>query len=74
MSKLQILTDAEPTLEFLQSAVGGYIEIINVDDGQLIVNEEGMIRGLEHNHDASMVAGHPVVGDAVLLKEEAQLQ
>ena len=39
-----------PSLENLQSVVGGYIEHVNLGDGlAMICNEEGKLKGLEPN-------------------------
>ena len=39
----------ENTLEALQGAVGGYIEVVDLDGAALIVNEEGRLLGLDDN-------------------------
>ena len=63
---LKDLPDAE--LETLQTAVGGYIEVIHLKNGQdMIVNEEGLLHKLPVNLKATRLAGYPIVGDAVLL-------
>jgi hypothetical protein len=60
------------TLEVLQKAVGGYIEIVYLhgeNEGELlIVNEEGLNLGLPHNAKASLLAGQGIVGTAILLE------
>ncbi len=64
----------ELTLEQLNAAVGGYIEIVmhrtsigTLKPGMLlVVNGEGMLRGLPTNVAASLLAGQPIVGDVVL--------
>ena len=49
--------DKENKLKHLQKLVGGFIEILHMDDGRkLIVNEEGFIKGLEDNPKATQVA------------------
>ena len=57
-------------LKQLQDAVGGYIELISGHSlgGNLamIVNEEGLLKGLEMNQIASMLAGRIIVGPAVI--------
>lgn len=40
---------AKPTLQELQDAVGGYIEMIYLDTTTLVVNEEGKLRELPIN-------------------------
>lgn len=54
-------TDFE--LDELQAAVGGYIEVINLRDGRLIVcDEEGKCKGKERNHKATDIF-HSVFGN-----------
>ena len=58
------------SLATLQAAVGGYIEAVAVpghDSLVLLVNEDGLLRKLPPNPQASAVALHPIVGDAVLM-------
>ena len=73
---LKIWTDGSTTplpdadLATLQAAVGGYIEMVfagpGLVDQVLVVNEEGLLQGLDLNPTASTLAGQPIVGDAVL--------
>lgn len=64
------------TLEELQSAVGGFIEIIKISSTQIMVlNEEGKLRGLPINYNASLIfamAGirEVAVGDVVVCGTE----
>jgi len=45
------------TLEELQKAVGGYIQVVNLGNGTLLViNEEGKLRGLKENVEATALA------------------
>ena len=56
------------TLEELQEMVGGYIELVHVPNKpsmRLVVNEEGLIRGLPLNHMATGIFGSEIVGDAL---------
>ena len=61
------------SLEVLQALVGGYIEFVSLRDGSaLVVNEEGLLLGLEPNPTATAIAvtkGMPVriVGTALFL-------
>lgn len=51
-------------LSVLQELVGGYIEVIRVDDVLLICNEEGKLQGLQPNFSI----GHDtIVGTAVFV-------
>ncbi len=66
----------EPSLSWLQSQVGGWIEIVRLGDDQMIVNEEGKLKGLPVNQRATaMFRSHRatsdlIVGDVVLLTAE----
>ena len=75
--------DGEPTLKAMQEAVGGYIEIVYAENGdQIILDEEGRLKGKEINKEASEywlgdrvddeVAN--IVGDALILKGKARLE
>ena len=59
------------TLEGWQKLVGGYIEIVERKGLLLVVNEEGLLRELPHNIQASFLVGQPIVGDVVLLRGES---
>ena len=60
-------------LEELQAIVGGYIEVVSLRDGRLIVcDEEGKLKGKDRNHKATDIlqAAMPthdfVVGDVLV--------
>lgn len=66
--------DEKPTLEKCQEFVGGYIEIIFTSDGrQIVVDEEGRLKGKPINVDATEEANRTIVGDAMILSGEARL-
>lgn len=50
-----------------QAAVGGYVEVVRVSNGVLLVNEEGRLRGLMANLNASYEFGRLLAGPVVLL-------
>lgn len=57
------------SLKELQDYVGGYIEILNLEnDYILVVDEEGRLKNKKLNKKASEFAGQPIVGDVVLCK------
>lgn len=62
------------TLVELQAKVGGFIEPVAKTyllAGQvMLVNEEGMLNRLPENWYASMLAGRPIVGDAIVIPAE----
>ena len=66
------MTTSRPSLEEAQEAVGGFVEVIPVERGQLLVNEEGLILQLSPNPTASQIAGRPIVGNALLLEGDAK--
>ena len=61
-------TEVENTLEALQEAVFGYIECVTIVPGRavMIVNEEGLLRGMAANPAASAFAGIQIVGPAIV--------
>lgn len=57
------------TLEELQKAVGGYIEILHPPDPKLlmVVNEEGKLKGLPNNDEATRLMGENLLpGDYIV--------
>jgi hypothetical protein len=70
---IHIFEDKKPTLEEAQSLVDGYVEMVRSPvhgDIQILVNEEGLLKGLDYNKEASETYGTGIVGDAVVLKGE----
>lgn len=64
--------EIDNTLEALQAAVDGYIETVPIrhiptDKAVMIVNEEGLLRGMSHNPAATMIAGTKIVGSAIVV-------
>ena len=47
--ELAVEIEIPNTLKALQEAVGGYIEVVEAAGCALIVDEEGLLKGLEHN-------------------------
>ena len=57
----------DTSLEKLQEAVEGYIEIIpTIDKKFMVVNEEGLLKGLLVNPEASRLANRRIVGNVVV--------
>tara|TARA_R100000388_G_C7199318_1_gene137658 strand:+ start:137 stop:370 length:234 start_codon:yes stop_codon:yes gene_type:complete len=64
-----------PSLEKAQELVGGLVEVVRSPDNptwQILVNEEGLLRDLPFNPEASKICNTGIVGDAVILKGEAR--
>ena len=68
-----------PSLEEAQRLVGGYVQLLQLDaDTQMLIDEEGKIKGKPVNTQATDMAsptlffGDVVVGDVVLLRGKAQ--
>ena len=86
-SEFKIITDQkdEPNLKEAQKFVGGYVEGITFPNGDyLIINEEGKLRNLPLNEEATKlwkdtfdndnyITGRNdfVVGNAILIKKDA---
>ena len=72
--------DGSITLEEMQEAVGGYIEVVRLafDRLVMIVNEEGKLRGLPYNPAATAIMGvgglpgDYIVGTALLVSESGE--
>ena len=83
----KVISDKNPTLKEMQEFVGGYIQVVNgVDGSQIIINEEGKIKGLPMNmvattmwlgedwdDDTSAMVNDFLVGNAMVLKGKARL-
>jgi len=72
------ISDSKPSLEELQSLVGGYIEVIIPrlkpdEETNYVVNEEGSLKNLPPNKKAEELTGVPIVGNMVVLAKKALL-
>lgn len=57
--------------EALQRAVGGSITVVKLSNGQkMLINEDGSRMGLLVNNAATVLCGHRVLGNAVLLDKD----
>ena len=62
--------ETNPPLADLQKSVGGFIEAVYLDDGRCMwVNEEGLLKGLEYNVEASKIARQHIFGDVVIVRD-----
>lgn len=60
-------------LNMMQELVGGYIEAINIAYDTytvVLVNEDGLLIGLDPNIVASKAVGKPIVGPALFLTSD----
>ena len=72
---LHVFDKTAPTLEEAQKIVGGYVEMVRSPtnpDIQILVNEEGLLRGLPFNESATEACGTGIVGPAIILKGNAR--
>lgn len=66
MTKVEPKNGSDFQLEELQKFVGGYIEIVRLNDSELlVVDEEGLLKHRPLNVTASRDAGFMVVGDVL---------
>jgi hypothetical protein len=57
------------TLKKMQELVGGYIELVYLNNGMcLVINEEGLLIDLPLNQQATELYGYPIVGDVIYAK------
>lgn len=77
-NRIQFKDFGEPLLDSLQKEVGGYIEVVHpmhLPEGLcMVVDDEGLLKGSSVNGIASILYGtpehgHPIVGNAVILRE-----
>ena len=60
--------EIEPDLNIIQKVVGGYITLIPMKDNRIMyVNEEGELRQLPVNDDASEIMGYPIYGNVLII-------
>ena len=68
----EILLD-EPLWSSLQKAVGGFFEVVHprllAAPYCMVVDEEGLLKGLPVNKAGSCLCGHPVVGGIAFMRE-----
>lgn len=68
--------DRAYTLEEVQKAVGGYIEVVNLNSGYImVINEEGKLNGLPVNQKATDLWGSPwdhIVGNALVCRSRGE--
>lgn len=67
--------DKEQPLPVLQEIVGGWIEHVPLPDGRCMwVNEEGLMKGLPYNPQASEMAGRRIVGPVAITPPEEDFE
>lgn len=72
---ITVFEDNQPTLQEAQKIVGGYVEMVHSPsepDWQILVNEEGLLRDLPFNKEATELCGTGIVGPAIVLKGDAK--
>lgn len=67
--------DHKISMDELRNLIGGWVELVPVRFGsqQLIVDEEGRLKGKPFNKKASQIALQEIVGDVVLLSGSQSL-
>ncbi len=77
-NQMQFKDFGEPLLDNLQKEVGGCIEVVHpkyLPEGLcMVIDDEGLLKGYAINSIASILYGtpehgHPIVGNAVILRE-----
>jgi hypothetical protein len=79
MTTITTIDDREVTLGEAQGIVGGWVEILQLDeDTQMLIDEEGKLQGADLNEEATaMIAGtrwdgDTIAGDVLILKGDSQ--
>jgi len=77
------MDEKPPSLKYMQQYVGGLIQIIDLSDGrQIIINDEGKLKELPYNKEATEIAnkdgalfsGDFIVGNAIVLSGKGLLK
>ena len=70
---LKIYDKVAPTYDEARKYIGGWIERVNLPNGDaLLVDEEGLLKELDVNPEASKVSERFIVGNALLVKKEVR--
>ena len=72
---IHVFDTEKPSLERAQELVGGLVEMVRSPtdpDIQVLVNEEGLLKDLPFNEEASEMCNTGIVGDAIILKGKAR--
>lgn len=76
-----IRSKESPSLEEAQTFVGGYVEVVRLnDDSQLLLNENGILEGLPPNRHATRMAkesginmgSRGILGNVMILRGDAK--
>jgi len=69
--RVEVESNTKPTLQQMQDAVGGYIAYIPCqyanEKRTMVVNEEGLAKGLKPNISATLIIGGKITGDVMIL-------
>ena len=57
--------DGRFTLDEVWAIVGGWVEMVRLEVGFLLVDEDGRAKRLPQNPNATKLAGQPIVGTAL---------
>lgn len=69
-SETPIQVEKQPSLEDLISLVGGWLEYHKAQDGKdMLMDEDGRMKGLPANPKASDLAGFTVLGTVIYFEE-----
>jgi hypothetical protein len=66
---LKVVEDKKEKIDLreAQEIIGGYVEVVRLPKGlgKLLVDEEGLLKGLPLNIGASLIAGRTIMGNAI---------
>ncbi len=71
VSEVQPANGTDFSLEELQGFVGGMIELVDLpEDMLMVVNEEGLLLGLELNPVVWIITGRTIAGDVLVCRSD----
>jgi len=73
ITKVTTVVDECVTLEQAQEIVGGYVEMVLLNNGdQMLVDEEGLLKSKQSNPIATIIAKRHIVGNVIILSGKAR--
>jgi hypothetical protein len=71
--EIKRLSKKKPTLDEAKEFVGGWVELVPLDNGdQLLCDEDGGLKRLKTNEEATDIVGQRIVGNVMILSGKAR--
>ena len=71
--EIKRLSEKKPTLDEAKEFVGGWVAMVTLDNGdQLLCDEDGGLKRLKTNEEATEIVGQRIVGNVMILSGKAR--